>query len=93
MGAPPPAAPASDDGRDVYRVWPCNWTAVRVFVACETQWRQLPSAAGLLQLGLDYTALDVVMRRLHVSDPDGAIFAQVQEMEAAALSAFNEGRR
>ncbi|MEN2979989.1 DUF1799 domain-containing protein [Tistrella bauzanensis] len=89
--APSSASAAAD--RDVYEVWPCNWEALRVFIGCQTQWRMLATPAGLYHLGLDYPAIDVVMRRLRVSDPDGHVFDQIQDMEAAALSAFAEGRQ
>lgn len=36
-------------------------------------------------VGLDYTAVDVAMRRLRLDDPDGQLFEGLQVMEHAAL--------
>lgn len=89
--------PASDTptNDEAFEVMPCNWTSVCAFLACETQWRAVPLMAGgmaaigtsLIWLGLDYAAVDVVMRRTSVPD---AAFADLQIMERAALDAFAE---
>ena len=70
------------------QVWADNWPAVTVFLALATQWRVLLGMGGLVWLGLDYAAVDVVMRRLAV--PEGA-FADIRIMEAAALPILNGG--
>lgn len=58
-----------------------NWPVIEVWMVCQTQWRV--SMNG--RCGLDYVALDVVMRRMGVDDASGAIFAGVQVMEFAVL--------
>lgn len=61
-----------------------NWNAWRAFDACRTQWR-LPPMGGFL--GLDYTALELVMRARSIpiqTLPD------VQEIEAGALAEFQQ---
>ncbi len=78
-------APAS---ADAFEVMPANWPAVTAFLACETQWRCVAGLAGLIWLGLDYPAVDVVLRRTGAA----AAFADLQVMEDAALEVFSEDR-
>ena len=67
-------------------VWDVNWDSLLAFLKLETQWR---FAAGLklVRLGLDYAAVDVVLRRM--CDAAG-LFDDVRTMESAALGAFAE---
>lgn len=80
-----PAAPA----RTAYEVWPENWDAVCAFLACETQWRVAVGQGPLIWLGLDYTAVDAVLRRQFPESPP-AIFDAIRVMETAALNVFAE---
>lgn len=74
---------------------PCNWQSVCAFLACETQWRAVPMTVGnmaaiatsVIWLGLDYSAVDVVLRRLSAALD---VFADIQVMERAALDVFAE---
>lgn len=69
-------------------VWASNWASVTAFVALETQWRLLPVwGGGSEYLGLDYQAVDVVLRRRGA--PDG-VFDDLRHMEAAAIRILNE---
>lgn len=94
IGAPVPPDQPDDEA---FEVMPCNWTSVCAFLACETQWRVVPMMAGgmaalgtsLIWLGLDYAAVDIVLRRSSV--PDTA-FADLQVMERAALDVFAEAQ-
>lgn len=72
-----------------FAVFPSNWSSVSAFIACETQWRAVATMAGMLWLGLDYSCVDVVMRRLKADDQ---VFADIQIMEQVALSVFGENR-
>lgn len=74
---------------DVFEVLPVNWPAVTAFLACETQWRVIGGWSGLSWLGLDYGAVEVVLRRTG----SGAAFADLQIMEDAALQVFSEDPR
>lgn len=57
-----------------------------MFLACETQWRT--GAAGGA-LGLDYAALEAVLRLLKTeATPD--LFGDLRAMEYAALEVLNE---
>ncbi len=76
-----------DDRSEEIDVFPANWPSVCAFLGCQTQWRVVVAATGLVWLGLDYTAVDVVLRRTAVAD---VAFADIQLMERAALDAFAE---
>ncbi len=53
-----------------------------MFIACLTQWEYPPM--GGVPLGLDYPAVESVMRMLSVADQNDC-FRRVQIMERAAL--------
>lgn len=76
---PPVAEQATPD----FEVYPENWETVLVFLALQTQWRCGPM--GGLQ-GLDYPAVEVVLRLRQVSEP-AALFERLQGMERAAIAA------
>lgn len=77
-----------DEGMNDVPVWASNWDSVMVFLSCETQWRVV-AVGTLVWLGLDYAAVDVVLRH---SGGDHRTFADLCVMEAAALEAFEEAR-
>lgn len=77
---------AEDD--DDFPVLPENWDTVHLFMAVSTQWRRGGMEAQ--PVGLDYTAVDVAMRRGGWEDPDGELFAGLQLMEQAALAALSD---
>ncbi|MDQ1185414.1 DUF1799 domain-containing protein [Agrobacterium larrymoorei] len=68
---------------EAFKVFAPNWESVTAFLACDTQWRVVASAAKILWLGLDYVAVDIVLRRFEFSN---AVFADIQFMEFEALS-------
>jgi len=71
-----------DDFEIEIEVWPDNWNAFEVFAALQTQWRSGMSGPT----GLDYTALDPVMRLQGIKKRDRQeVFAGVRVMEIAAL--------
>lgn len=72
-----------------FAVMPQNWDTVRVFLACETQWRVLARPDGAaVWLGLDYAAVDVVLRRMDLGND---VFGDLQHMERAALEVLGAG--
>lgn len=85
------SADTADTEIEGFEVLPENWTSLCTFLACETQWRVAATMASVLWLGLDYQAVDVVLRRLGIEASD-AVFADLQVMEDAALSVFAEAR-
>jgi hypothetical protein len=71
-----------DDFEIEIEVWPDNWNAFEVFAALQTQWRSGMSGPT----GLDYTALEPVMRLQGIKKRDRQdVFAGVRVMEVAAL--------
>lgn len=70
-----------------FEVLPENWPIVELFMTVQTQWRFTGMGGAV---GLDYNAVDVVMRRLRMEDSDGALFRGLQVMEVAALNAVKD---
>ncbi len=58
-----------------------------MFLKCATQWRYAGMAG--VQTGLDYSAVDVVLKFSQVDAP-GQIFEQIQIIEAGAIEGFAE---
>jgi hypothetical protein len=72
-----------DEGGDGnFPVLPENWPVVELFLAVQTQWRMAPMGGVL---GLDYSAVDVAIRRGGHAD-DAETFAGLQVMERAAVA-------
>ena len=71
LGAPPDVLQAARNRakqRDVFNVFPENWPSLEVFFAMATQWNR----AGMdgKPCGLNYGALEPVLRMLKVYVPD-----------------------
>lgn len=79
-------APTTTSPSDSFEVMRANWPSVSALLACETQWRGVAGADGrLVWTGLDYAAVDVVLRRQRADD---AVFGDLRVMEAEALQTF-----
>lgn len=76
-----------DDGADDFEVWPENWDAVQVFAAMAGHWRRDPLSGGYV--GLDYPAVESVMRMLKVADT-ASTFRDLQTMERVALPVLRQ---
>lgn len=64
-------------------IWPDCILAVRVFIACSTQWR----SSGFGASGLDYSVLPNVFRMMDIPRKDWAeLFEDIRVMEDAALT-------
>ena len=91
FGIPPVEAMAAGQavapGPDGHAVPPDIWPAVRLFVACSTQWRR----AGLqgAPVGLDYAALIAVAPALGVA-VDAEVLDDIRILEGEALDAMSE---
>lgn len=72
-----------DEGFEVYA--DCI-EAVRLFLACGTQWKVVP-LGGVA--GLDYPGVEALCRMSGI-DMTSALFRDLQTMEAAALPLLNE---
>ena len=71
-----------------------NADALRVWLAVETQWRVVVGMGGMAWLGLDYGAVDVVLRRAGLETPRAnEVFGDLLVMEAAALPVLSEAKR
>ncbi len=68
-------------------VWEENWEAVMMLLRMQTQWNV--SMSGLV--GLNYQALETLMRLYHVKKPV-ELFEKVQVIERAALVKMNSKR-
>lgn len=88
MGAPIEASSIVKNS-EVFEVWPANWDSVTAFLHCETQWRSVATLSALIWTGIEYPALDVVLRRLN---SPAHVFDDVRLMERAALDVFREVR-
>lgn len=78
---------------EVFEVWDINAPVLDLFLAAQGSWRVLATGfAAPVWLGLDLTAVDVLMRRGGIEDENGEIFAGLQIMEGAAIAAFAEAR-
>lgn len=75
---------------DSFEVLPSNWPAVVAFTALDTQWRVIAGGLGPpVWLGLDYGAVDIVLRRHDIAEPD-RVFRDLQVMEREALKVLQE---
>jgi len=84
-----PAEAAEDQA---YAVWPEGRDALRLFLACQTQWRML-AVGGLwggrmIWQGIDYRAAAVAAEGLGLRLA-GELFADLRAMEAAAAAELN----
>lgn len=75
---------------DVFHVFDDNWEVVLLFCRMATQWRIVVGMAGAIYQGIDYTALEAVMRMNRVKDR-GRMWGGIQIMERAALEVLNSG--
>ena len=80
------------DRPDDYEVLPDAWPAWKTFSASRTQWRIATSGMGKVHyLGLDYTSVEVVMRRVAKvpAKEQDEVFSLVQLMEHTAKQILN----
>ncbi len=76
-----------DEGDEFFEVWEPNWTALLLFLACETQWAIVAGMGGVSYIGLNYQAVDIVMKHRGF---DAEAFRGLQIMEHEALRILNE---
>lgn len=88
LGVELPAGMAPARAAEGFEVLPQAWDALRAFLDCETQWRVAAGFGGVIWLGLDYAAVEIVLRRKRLAD---GVFDDLQVMERAALDVFSEG--
>lgn len=71
------------------RVWRTAWPSLMLWLQVQGALRPMVIGSRLWWPGLDYPAVDVVMRRRRIDDPEGRLFEDLQVMEAAALDILN----
>lgn len=81
------ASQADESEADAVEVWDINWKSVSAFIACQTQWRVVAGFSRIVWLGLDYSAVDVVLRRQKARN---RVFEDLRVMEMEALRTFDE---
>jgi len=79
LGLVLPEQPPTD-----FEVWEENWSALEMFLRCQTQWRTTMSGV----LGLDYSAVAWLFMMYEVKD-QRALLEDLQVMEAAAMVTIN----
>lgn len=71
---------------EAFEIMASNRDTFRAWLAVETQWRVAASMAGLIWIGLDYAAVDVVLTRFDFAND---VFSYLQVMELEALTVLN----
>ena len=74
---------------ELFEVWPENDLSLGVFLTCSTQLRYRTVGQGSIVSGLDYTAVETVLRPRKVCEKS-RIFDDVRHMEMAMLEQINE---
>lgn len=72
-----------------FELWEEHATAFGVFRACRTQWRIVAGMGGAHYQGLDYTAMESVMRMQGI-EPSAELLEQIQHIEAGAVGVMND---
>ncbi len=80
---------ADQERRDRILIWPDMVAPVCVFLAMDTQWRTGPYG---IRTGLDYTAIDSVIRHLNLSAFTPEDFRDIRLMEQEALRVWRSKR-
>ena len=80
---------ATDIVPDEFEIWPENDVLLGIFLRCTTQFRHRPVGQGSIITGLDYAAVETVLR-LHRIKNKAEIFDDVRAMEMAILQKINE---
>lgn len=65
---------------------------MRVFTLLETQWRVISGMAGMVYQGLDYAAVESLLRLLQIKNR-AKVFEGLRVMEGAALSVLNSNSK
>ncbi|KUJ73932.1 hypothetical protein AVO42_00480 [Thiomicrospira sp. XS5] len=63
-----------------------NWPAIQLFLQCQTQWNYL-SGMTIAKTGLNYQAVETVMRLCYADEDPADLFKRVQAIENEVLKA------
>lgn len=72
-----------------YLVLEENWPAINLFLQCQTQWRYISGMTGSVRTGLDYQAVETVMRLAYPNEDHATLFKKLQIIEREALPLLN----
>lgn len=91
--------PLQQDRPQDFELWPEHARAWMVYTLCRTQWRKQPVWTGgpmgggalvWLWEGLDYVAVEILMRRYRIPESEqDEVFEQLQILEGATLEIRN----
>jgi hypothetical protein len=79
--------------QDQCYLWPCNVRTWQVWLGIQSQWRTTGDMSGIKKTGLDYSGVHTYMRevlRMRINRTWGEVWVGIQEMEIAAVNAWNE---
>lgn len=81
---------ATAGGPADFELWPEHQDAVEVFFACRRQWRVSVGFGGAWFQGMDFSAVDVALRRLGIAeDRHREVFQHLQVMEDEGVKVLN----
>ncbi|WP_157957095.1 DUF1799 domain-containing protein [Salinicola salarius] len=69
--------------------WPEHWDALQVFLSCGSQWRTIVTGKSIIYQGLDYGAVEAVIRLRGIAEP-WQVFEQVGQIERGAMEVIND---
>lgn len=74
-----------------FEIWQENWQTFIFFEALSTQWKIISGMGGAQVIGLDYPAIETMMRIKNIPRKTQApLFLQLQIMEREALDVMNK---
>jgi len=74
---------------EYFEVYSENWQILELFISLTTQWRMHLGIGGVVFQGLDYIAVESVMRMLKIK-AKAEVFNGLQVMEKAAMEILND---
>lgn len=78
---------------EAFLVHPINIPAVKVFLAMQTQWREVGTMTRVLRRGLDYSVLPIVTAGEGLEPLAGDDFRRFRILEVEAMNAWSEARQ
>lgn len=75
---------------EVYEVWPEHWDAVRLLMACDTQWIAIAGMRGVYWQGLDFTRAASIAQTWLGLAPNPQLFNQLHTLVLEARPLRNK---
>jgi hypothetical protein len=74
-----------------FEVLPDCWSALELFLALQGQWRVVAGFGGVFYQGLDYPAVESLLRlKISSKKKRARLFDQIRLIEQGALSTIND---